>query len=1147
LYRTRVRIIFTILSVIYALWSFGQFSALDTVKVLPTKGDSIVFTEKFVVQNSVKVLGSYTLDDYSVVTNRLLWYADSPSDSISVVFRTIDFIIAYRNKDIGSIREINEENPFAYIPENKLISSEYGELNTAGNVSRGIGFGNAQDVVVNSNLNLRLNGKLANDVEVLAVISDENNPIQPEGNTQQIQDFDQVYITLKKDSAVVTVGDFLMSRPSNSYFINYYKKSRGVQVQNVRELNDWKLNTEFEAAISRGRFGRNQIAGIEGNSGPYRLNGENGELFIIIIAGTEKVFLDGKELTRGEDNDYVINYNTGEITFTPRILITRYSRIVAEFQYSDRNYGRTVAHAGAALSKRGFTFYVNGFNEMDLKSQDFQQDLSDSTGKREALIAAGDGGAIFENVRRQSTYNPDRIMYTKTTQAGVVIYEYASDNQAQDTFYEVFFTNVGLGNGSYSQAQTAANGKVFEYVGEALGDYAPVEVLIAPQRLNTINFGIVQEHKNGRRGIEYALSSLDQNTFSSIDDEDNGGFGLKLFQTTERKLKDSAWSVNTDINYELVSGQFNYIERYRGLEFDRQWNKVLNNPQALASRLPSYEHIANASFGIQRDFSNFISNKTSTFIRPGNYLGFNNQLKSAFSWKGAVISNNLELLQSNTSEDSAELINQFYSFNSSISRSFFDKINVGFGFVKEQSSFDRDTLLAQSYAFTSYNAFIRNGDTNRLSYNIGASQRVDDLPQNDGFNTATIGKDFSITSKYISKKRQSIELSTIYRQLKIEDPSLSSKALENTLQSRVEWNLHVFKKLIRSRTFYQIGSGQEQRREFQYLQVQPGNGVYIWNDYDSNDLKTLNEFELASELDRQRADYIRIFTPVAGFISANSTKISQTVELSPAVYFKRSKKKPFISRFNSITSLILDRKLLPTDVLTVLNPFAQQLADTSLLNQSQSFRSSLFFNRGNPAYSLEYSYIASASKILLTNGFDTRENLEHLLNARVNLSKVFTLNTRGLIGSRQYFSEFFDSRSYDYDFFEIEPNLQFTYKNKYRLELKSKYFNAQNGTIYGGEKAENIELGTEFRYTEAGKGSLTAGVTYIKVDFDGSGRSTLGYELLRGLQNGNNATWKLGYQRTLSNSVQVIVSYDGRKSEESDVIHIGRLVARYLF
>lgn len=1138
---------FTILASFGILWCYAQNSTKDAVKVLPSHGDTLIFTQKFVVENSVQIADYIWGQDYDIRTNMLIWNTATPLDSVVITFRTIDFKLTYRNKETSIIRRGYNDNPFAYVPNRTSISSQYGELNTAGNVSRGIGFGNSQDVVVNSNLNLRLSGKLANDVEVLAVISDENNPIQPEGNTQQIQDFDQVYITLKKDSAVVTVGDFLMNRPANSYFINYHKKSRGVQVKNVRELGDWKLHTEFEAAISRGRFARNQIPGIEGNSGPYRLEGENGELFVIIIAGTENVYLDGKQLTRGEDNDYVINYNTGEVTFTPRVLITRYSRIVVEFQYSDRNYGRTVSHAGVALSKGGFTFYVNGFNEMDLKSQDFQQNLSDSSGKIEALAAAGDGPALFENVRQQTAYNPDRIMYTKSMLANKIVYQYASNPAAKDTFYEVFFTNVGAGNGSYTQAQTAANGKVFEYQGEGLGDYAPLEVLIAPQRLNTLNFGLVHQHKNGTRGIEYAISSLDKNTFSSLDDADNGGFGLKLFQTTKRNFKDSAWQLETDINYELVSGEFNYIERYRGLEFDRQWNKVLNNPQALASRLPSYEHIANVSVGLRKGLSDFITNKTSTFLRPGNYLGFSNGTQSTFTWLGTTFSSGLELMQSNTAEDSAMLINQFYSFRSSISRSFFDKINVGFGLTKEQSSFERDTLLAQSYAFSSYNAFIKNGDSTALSYSFEAAQRVDDQPQNNGFNTATIGRDFSLVSRYMSKSRQSVELSSIYRQLKIENADLSTKPVENTLQSRVEWNLHFLKKLVRSRTFYQLGTGQEQRREFQYLQVQPGNGVYIWNDYDSNNLKTLDEFELASDYDRQRADYIRIFTPVAGFISANSTKISQTVELSPAVFFKNNTKKPLLSRFNSLTSFIVDRKILPTDLGTVLNPFAKQLADTSLLSQSRNLRSSLFFNRGNPAYSIEYSYIATSSKVLLTNGFDTRNNAEHLTNARVNISKVFTFNTRILLGDRSYSSEFFAARSYAYGFYEIEPSLQFTYQNKYRLELKTKYFDAQNNAELGGEKAKNIELGTEFKYTEAGKGSLNAGVSYIKVNFDGSGSSTLAYELLRGLQNGNNATWKLGYQRTLSNSVQVVITYDGRKSEEADVIHIGRLVARYLF
>ena len=1144
-----------IVSLFLSLSSYGQFGEIVEINILPNRGDTIQLDSGFILQPSISISGYSQFSDYRAFENKLIWMAKTPQDSIPVTFQKLDFKIVYQNKDKSIIQREFRENPFSYTPSSSSGQTDYGDLQTAGNVSRGVGFGNNQDVVVNSNLNLRIRGTVADDVDVLAVISDENNPIQPEGNTQQIQDFDQVYITLSRDSSKLTMGDFLMKRPQHSYFLNYYKKNRGLQFENVlRKGNDWRVHTQAEIAMSRGRFSRNRIEGIEGNAGPYRLSGENGEIFIIVIAGTENVYLDGKQLTRGENQDYVINYNTGEITFTPRILITRYSRIVVEFQYSDRNYGRSVAHLGSSVSKENYTVYANFFNEMDLKSQPFQQSLeafdsSNNISARELLASAGDSLAFFPRAVRQEAYSNERIMYTRVQGGSDFIYIYAPDPGAIDTFYEVSFTNVGLNRGSYIQAQTGANGKVFEYVGPSLGNYSPVEVLIAPTSLTSFNLGLVYESENKATGIEYSLSSKDLNTFSSINDNNNSGFGLKLFRRTERRLRDSSdWDVHSNIDYELVSGRYNFVERYRGVEFDRQWNKVLENPTALSAFLPSFEHIANASFGLRKDNFSFISNQSSYFLRPANFSGLSNTTRGALIWNKISLNSSLEILQSESNQsDSNALQNDFYSLGINIERPI-RNIVLGFGLQSEQSAFKSDSLESQSYGFDQYRGFIRNGDSSKFNYQLTAAQRTDRLPKNEGFSTSTIGRDIGFQSNYSSKKNQRIDLSTIYRQLEITNTTLSSTDVENTLQSRLELNLKFLKNLIRSRIFYEISTGQEQRREFQYLKVQPGNGVYVWNDYDSNGLKTLNEFEIASELDRPRADHIKIFTPVAGFFTTQANRISQTLEINPAVFRKsRQKSIPFYSRFNSLTTLILDRKALPTDVGAFLNPFEQNLEDTSLINSSQNLRSTLFFNRGNSKYSLDYTYISGNSKVLLTNGFDSRSNVEHVLNSRINLGRQFTLNTRLRGGEKLFESQFFTANNYQYSFLEVQPKLQVLFKQLYRIELLTKYFSAANEEAFGGETSESIEVGGNFKYAKATKGTLDASASFIRVNYDGSASSNLGYELLRGLQDGNNATWRLGYQRTLANNIQVVLSYDGRKSEDAPIIHLGRLVARYLF
>ena len=267
--------------------------------------------------------------------------------SVRITYRIFPYNVLKRvyHRDLSQLNHFGITKPRTYglgRKQKAVGTFANSQLQKQGNYSRGISYGNNQDVVVNSNLNLQLSGKLTEDINILAAISDNNIPIQPDGNTQRINDFDRIYIQLYDESKELTLGDYEVESPTGNY-MQFYKKVQGGRFSGLiakGKKNDNELKSTISASIAKGKFNRMEIPGSEGIQGPYRLTGVNNETFIVVLAGSEKVFVDGKLLTRGEKNDYVINYNTAELSFTTNQPITRNSRIIVEFEYSEENYSR---------------------------------------------------------------------------------------------------------------------------------------------------------------------------------------------------------------------------------------------------------------------------------------------------------------------------------------------------------------------------------------------------------------------------------------------------------------------------------------------------------------------------------------------------------------------------------------------------------------------------------------------------------------------------------------------------------------------------------------------------------------------------------------------------------------------------------------
>ena len=128
---------------------------------------------------------------------------------------------------------------------------------------------------------------------------------------------------------------------------------------------------------------------------------------------------------------------------------------------------------------------------------------------------------------------------------------------------------------------------------------------------------------------------------------------------------------------------------------------------------------------------------------------------------------------------------------------------------------------------------------------------------------------------------------------------------DQSLLGRTEYQFNEWKGLVSGNVLYEIGSGQEHKRDYSFLEVPAGQGEYTWNDYDNNGLQSLNEFEIA--LFPDQAKYIRIFTPTNDFIKANYNQFNYFFSLNPKA-ISRNGSESLISRLNFQSTLRLIRK-----------------------------------------------------------------------------------------------------------------------------------------------------------------------------------------------------------------------------------------------
>ena len=1055
------------------------------------------------------------------------------------VFPT-NFSSTVHRRDTSAIYEEHKGNMEHYLSE--ATTNNYDLFGTTtlqknGSISRGISFGNNQDMSVNSSMNLELSGELAPNLKVLASISDANIPIQADGNTNKLQEFDKIFIQLYNDEFKIIAGDFWLQRPTG-YFMNFTKKAQGIYGEyNWKDPKDNKWLVKGGGALSRGKFNRQIIQGVEGNQGPYRLMGAENENYIIVLSGTEKVFIDGRLLERGQEFDYVINYNTAEITFTSRSLITKDKRIVVEFQYSDQNYARSLFQASTAYESKKLNFWLNMYSEQDAKNQSIQQSLSpqqkfflSTIGDQltEAYISSIDSVGFMEN---QNMYRlVDTLGYDSVLVYSVV---------PSQALFSATFTFVGVNQGDYILKNYTALGRVFQWVapvdGIPQGDYQAKRAVVTPKKRQMISSGVSYKlSKHLEASTEFAYTNNDLNTFSKLDRKDDKGYSNKTRIIGRFNLsKDSIprWRLETKGEFEALHRHFQYIENYRSVEYDRDWNT--RNRGYVGNEINST---------IQADFQNrrygnlLISG--SQYSIGNNYTGLKGALGGKWSQKGFNALYEASYLDSKASDMSTEFLRHKIDISQDVK---FIKIGVRDEFERNVFK-DSLGMKSNSYQFFDYEAYVMNVDTSKNTYRVFYRERYDKLSNTLALENTSKAQNIGAEFLMNSVKNQRLNLILNYRQLTIEDTLLTAQLPENTLLGRLDYEIRLFKSALTWNTFYEVGSGLEQKQVFQYLKVADGQGVYTWIDYNNDGVKDLNEFEVAQYQDQ--ASYIRVYVRSNEYTRTYSNEFNQTVSLRPdRVWNNKQGVKKLVSRFSNQTRLRIYRKTSELNKSS-FNPFATEVRDTALITTNSTIRNSFYFNRTSPIFGMEYTFQDVRSKALLASGFDARLNQSHEINFHLNIKRKFTLENIFEYGNRAVEADYTTGRNYDYDYFMMKPSLSYQPSTAFRLTYETRIASKLNVTA---EKAVIQEYGLKVKYNRSEKGSLQAAFSYVKIKFNGNSNSTLGYEMLESLKAGDNFTWSVGYQHSISKNLQLSVQYSARKTEGNKIIHIGGMEVRAFF
>lgn len=1112
---------------------------LSAVNIIP-HSETIILKDKILSNDDYNIsysTASFQLSatlPYSIFDTLMVSY-ESLKLGLQKEYKRRSLVVRYDDQAGNTIKVLK--------PETGGFTSEsiFGAgIQKSGTIVRGFTVGTTKDFSLNSGLRLQLSGRLSDDIEIVAALTDENTPIQPEGNTERLEELDKVFIQVKHPNAIGTFGDYQLRKRYGEFGV-VDRKLQGL----MGEVFVSDYNGYVAVASSRGKFNSNNFNGLDGVQGPYRLSGINNERDIIIIAGTEKVFVDGIEMRRGENNDYIIEYANATITFTTNRLITSVSRINIDFEYTDRRYSRNFfgTGAGGKLFDEKIDLRFQYLREGD--DQDAPIDITLSDEDKAILAQAGDD----RNKAAKSGVvlaEPDSLgiikgTYTKidTVINGTAYSYYVYNPGDQNSLYHVSFSFVGEGSGDYVR-ESLGN---YRFAGIGLGGYLPVVFIPVPELKQIGNIVVdITPFKDLTLSLEYAGSLWDKNRFSDIDDNDDYGYArnvsLKL-NPTEINIG-SLKLGKAGFNYKdrFIQDRFTSADRFNDVEFNRNYNTV-------TTQQPEDESLREVGVTLI-PYEKFRINGNAGFLRKGNSFSsdrFNNTLIFSDN-KEFEVSYNLDYVSSQnellTSRWFRHRANAYYTI------SYF---KPGFEFLAEDKVDRRrgtDSLLSGSLIFNEYIPSVQLVDVEGFSFIAKYSVRDEFLPFNGRMRTESAAKTHSYEASYSGIDEVNTTLNFSFRNKIYSNTFKQQGFLDNeTILVRSQSRFKFWERILNGDLFYEVSTQRSARLQKVFVRVEQGTGNYKYlGDLNNNGIADENEFE-PTIFD---GDFIQVTIPTDELFPVIDLKSSTRWKVNLSELLDNSSFAGTILKpVSTETFLRIEENSRETDFAKIyLFDFNSFLSEGATIRGSNYIQQDLFIFENEQDLSFRFRFTQRNSLNEFYGGYERGFNRERSLRIKFKLIKEVSNQTDISNENDNVSAPENSNRRRKISNNNISSD--FSYRPLRSIEVGFRIKVGRSEDVFPATPTI-IDLNSQlirFNLSFLGTGRLRVEIERNEL-IASTLQNFIPFELTGGNQIGKNYYWRVNFDYRLSANLQTTLSYDGRLLGKSRAIHTARAEARAYF